>query len=238
LAQKKSTEELIKFKYANLKQLMGVSPERQFTILYDSTKYENDILADTSRNLDYNNRIEYKQLLTALKLQDTQISYYKWAFLPTLSAFYNYTPLFMNNQFGDLYKVNNPGSVVGMKLTFPLFQGMYKIQNLSKARLQYERLQLGMDYLKSELSSEYSLAMSAYISNLNELNISKKNVSIAKNIYNTVKFQYDKGIKAYIEVIYSETDLRNAELTYLSSLFQVLSSKVDLERALGVIPMK
>ena len=92
-----------------------------------------------------------------------------------------------------------------------------------------------MDYLKSQINSEYTLALSDYISNLNELRIAKKNISIAKNIFNTVKLQYDKGIKAYLEVIVSETDLRSAELNYLNILFQVLSSKMDLEKALGVI---
>ena len=62
--------------------------------------------------------------------------------------------------------------------------------------------------------------LSRYISNLNELKIAKNNINIAKNIFNTVKFQYDKGIKAYLEVIVSETDLRSAELNYLNILFQ------------------
>jgi outer membrane protein TolC len=39
-------------------------------------------------------------------------------------------------------------------------------------------------------------------------------------------------------VIVSETDLRTAELNYLDRLFQVLSSKLDLEKALGSIQPK
>ncbi len=133
-AQRKSTEEAIKAKYSVLKQLMGVIPEKQLSVLYDSSKYENEILIDTAKNLDYNNRIEYKQLQTALQLQGTQISYYKWSFLPTLSAFYNYDPLYSNNQFSDLYNKNNPSSLIGLKLALPLFQGMNRIENLSKAK--------------------------------------------------------------------------------------------------------
>ncbi len=234
-AQRKSTEEAIKAKYSLLKQLMGVVPEKQFTVLYDSSKYENEILIDTAKNLDYSNRIEYKLLQSRLNLQNTQINYYRWSFLPTLSAFYDYEPLYSNDKFSGLYKTNNPTSLLGLKFTLPLFQGMNRLENLSKAKLQYHRLQLGMDYLKSEINSDYTLALSRYISNLNELKIAKNNINIAKNIFNTVKFQYDKGIKAYLEVIVSETDLRSAELNYLNILFQVLNSKMDLEKALGVI---
>jgi outer membrane protein TolC len=214
---------------------MGVVPEKQLTVLYDSSKYENDIIMDTAINLDYNSRIEYKLLQTALNIQGTQISYYKWLFLPTLSAFYDYDPLYQSNQFSDLYKSNNPSSLFGLKFTLPLFQGMNRQENLSKAKLQYQRLQLGMDYLKSQINSEYVKALSSYISNLNELRVAKNNIILAKNIFSTVKFQYDKGIKAYLEVIVSETDLRSAELNYLNILFQVLTSKMDLEKALGII---
>jgi outer membrane protein TolC len=112
---------------------------------------------------------------------------------------------------------------------------MNRIENLKKAKLQYQRLQFGMDYLKSVINTEYTQALALYTGNLNELKIAKENVSIAKNIYNTVKLQYTKGIKAYLEVIVSETDLRSAELNYLNTLFKVLTSKMDLEKALGTI---
>ena len=234
-AQRKSAEEALKAKYSVLKHLMGVVPEKQLTVAYDSSKFENEILIDTTKILDYSNRIEYQLLQTNLKLQNIGISYYRWSFLPTLSAFYNYDPSYSNNQFADLYNSNNPTSLFGLKLTLPLFQGMSRQENLSKAKLQYQRLQFGMDYLKSQINSEYTVALSGYKSNLNELRIAKKNIAIAKDIFNTVKFQYDKGIKAYLEVIVSETDLRTAELNYLNILFQVLTSKMDLEKASGNI---
>ena len=234
-AQRKSTEEALKAKYSVLKQFMGVFPEKQLIVSYDSSKYENEILFDTTKNLDYNKRIEYQLLQTTLNLQNSQISYYRWSFIPTLSAFYDYDPQFQNNKFSDLYNKNFPASMFGLKLTIPLFQGMNRLENLSKAKLQYQRIQLGMNYLKSEINSEYMLALSGYISNLNELRIAKNNITIAKDIFNTVKLQYDKGIKAYLEVIVSETDLRTSELNYLNILFQVLTSKMDLEKALGEI---
>ncbi len=185
--------------------------------------------------MDFNKRIEYQLLQTNMKLQTSEIGYYRWAFLPTLSAFYNYYPQFENNQFSELYNQNHPSSVLGLKMTLPIFQGMKRLENLSKAKLQYQRLQLGMDYLKSEINSEYTQAFAGYTSNLNELRIAKNNIILAKDIYNIVKLQYNKGIKAYLEVIVSETDLRNAELNYLNVLFRVLTSKMDLEKALGDI---
>jgi outer membrane protein TolC len=234
-AERRSVEEFIKAKYAVLKQSMGVVPEKQLVVSYDSTQYENEILMDTVKVLDYTNRVEYQILQSSLNLQNLEINFYKYSVLPTLSAFYNYIPQFGNSRLSGLYDKNNPSSLLGMKMTFPLFQGLRRVENLGKARLQYDRLQLGMDYLKSQINSEYNIALSQYVSNLNELRIAKKNIVIAKDIYNTVKLQYEKGIKAYLEVLVSETDLRSSELNYLNLLFRVLSSKIDLEKALGTI---
>jgi outer membrane protein TolC len=237
MAQKRSASEALKTKYSVLKHLMGVVPEKKLTVSYDSTKFESEILYDTTKNLDYNKRIEYQLMQSSLNLQHTEINYYRWSFLPTLSAFFDYEPMFQNNSFPDLYNTNYPTSLIGLKLTIPLFQGTSRLQNLSKSKLQYKRLELGAEYLKSEISSEYITALSGYVSNLNELKVAKNNITVAKEIFNTVKYQYDKGTKAYLEVIVSETDLRTAELNYLNILFQVLTSKMDLEKALGDIKL-
>jgi outer membrane protein TolC len=214
---------------------MGVAPEKQFTVMYDSSKLEGELLLDTTKKPVYKNRIEFQMLETSIKLQQSEIGFYKWSFLPTLSAFYNYIPQYGNYQLSDLYDKNYPSSFIGLKLSLPLFQGMNRLENLSKSKLQYHKLELGREYLQSEISSEYTIALAEYSGNLNELNTAKNNISIAKDIFNTVKYQYDKGIKSYLEVIISETDLRTAELNYLNVLFRVLSSKIDLEKASGTL---
>jgi outer membrane protein TolC len=237
-AQRRSVNESVKSKYALLKQLMGVPREKQFTVSFDSSLYEKEILIDTARVLDYKGRVEYQSMQTALNLQGEQIRFYRSNFIPSLSAYYQFIPEYGSEQFSDLYAKTSSSSVVGLKLTYPLFQGFSRFQGLSKAKLQYRRLQVGTEYLKNVISSEYTNALSQYVSNLDEMKVANNNVTIARNIYKTVKYQYDKGIKAYLEVIVSETDLRTAELNYLDRLFQVLSSKLDLEKALGSIQPK
>jgi outer membrane protein TolC len=48
-------------------------------------------------------------------------------------------------------------------------------------------------------------------------------------------FQYNQGIKPYLDVITSETDLLTAELNNLSSLISLMNSKIDVQQALGKI---
>ena len=233
--QRRSSEESLKAKYSVLKQLMGVEPQKPIVVSYDTSEFESDILIDTIRIPDYSRRVEYRQLETGMKLQDLDAGYFRWSFLPTVSAFYNYNMQYRNDVFSNLFITSYPSSLAGLKMSIPLFQGMNRVQNLGRARLEYRRLELEMENLKSQISSEYTLALARYTSNLYELNTARKNIAFAKDIFNTVRFQYEKGIKAYLEVIVSETDLRTAELNYLNTLFDVLSSKLDLEKSLGEI---
>jgi outer membrane protein len=234
-AQKRTAEEMIRGKYAILKQSMGFPPERSLDITFDSSAYEQDIKADTLEPIQYSKRIEYRQTQTNLALQNAEVGYYRWSFLPSISAFYNYNLNFQNNSLSPLYNASFPNSLIGLKLTLPIFQGTNRLQHLQKAHLQYQRMQIGQEYLESQINSEYAAALSSYKANLYALTISKQNIAIAQEVYNIVSMQYSQGIKSYLDVIVAETDLRSAKLNYLSTLFQVLSSKLDLKAAMGDI---
>ena len=63
----------------------------------------------------------------------------------------------------------------------------------------------------------------------------QNNVTMAKRVYFVVTLQYKQGIVAYLNVITAESNLIQSEIGYLNALFQLLSSKIDLEKAMGVI---
>jgi outer membrane protein len=47
--------------------------------------------------------------------------------------------------------------------------------------------------------------------------------------------QYRSGVRAYLDVIIAQNDLRTTQLTYFNALYQVLVSKLDVQRALGTV---
>jgi outer membrane protein len=236
-AEKKGTEETLQAKYAYLKQLMGSPFSQKLNISYDSATMSNEINIDTLQVMGYQNRIEYQILQTQLTLQKYLVSYYKMNYLPSLSAFANYSAVYQGNQFSNLYLKNFPNSSAGISLSFPLFDGTRRIHSLKKAEWQFQQMVLDTVILKNSFNTEYSQALAGYKSNLMELHVMEENVAIAHEVYNLVKFQYEKGIKTYLEVIVSETDLRSAELNHMNALFHVISAKLDVERALGSVPL-
>ncbi len=63
----------------------------------------------------------------------------------------------------------------------------------------------------------------------------RTNVSLAKDVYGVVSLQYRQGIVPYLNVITADDNLVSSEISYINTLFQVLLSKVELEKAMGNI---
>jgi outer membrane protein TolC len=235
LATRKTTEEAIKSKNAYLKQVMGLNPDKSLVLSYDTSKLQVEALIDTNQALNYDNRIEYRQLQTQKNILNLNVSYYKWSFLPSLSAIGGYSMAYFNDSFSKLYNNGYPTSFAGLSLTLPIFQGGRRLHNLSKARLQVERNDQDLVNSRNAINSEYVASLSAYKSNYNNWQVLKENVNLATDVYKVVELQYREGIKTYLDVIVSQADLRTAQLNYYNALYQLLSSKIDLQRSLGIL---
>lgn len=234
-ADRKRTEELLKYKYAYLRELIGYSADKPFDLSFTSTDMEKDVMIDTAQLLNYQNRIEYRLLETQRQLQKITTSYNKWSYAPTLSGFINYGWNYQNNQLDRLYDQTYPSSLVGLKLTVPIFLGGKRTQEIKKSQLQERRIDLDLVNTKNKINTQYEQSIATYKANLNDLNTNKSNVDISREVYNTIKLQYDEGIKTYLDLMTSETDLRTAQLNYLNSLYNLLASKLDVKQALGTI---
>ncbi|WP_107829559.1 TolC family protein [Mucilaginibacter yixingensis] len=233
IAQRKSTEEAYKSKLAYLKQVMGLTAEHELNLVYDSTRYEAETHADTMQVLDFSHRIEYQQLLSQKNLDQLNVNYYKYGFLPSLSANGAYNLAYFSSKLGDLYNTSYPQAYVGLTLNIPIFTGTRRLQNLAKARLQIDRTDLDLLNLRNSINTQYVQALAGYKSNYTNYQLLKQNVDLANDVYKVVSLQYREGIKTYLDVIVAQSDLRTAELNYFNALFQVLSAKIDLQKALG-----
>lgn len=234
-AGKQANEAALVAKVENLKNSMGYPVDRSLAVVYDSLQLENDVAFDTLQRLDFSKRIEYQQLQTQKRLQESNVLYQRNAFLPTVSANAVYNLNYLNNNFGKLYSTNYPNSFVGLTAGIPIFQGGKRNANIKAAQLLVSRVDLDIINLENAINSQYATALSNYKGSLANYLASKANVALAQEVYDVIQLQYRAGIKTYLEVISSETDLRTAQINYFNALYQVLASKVDAQRALGLI---
>src|SRR5690606_11964936 len=68
-ADLKRTEELLKYKYAYLKALIGYEADQSLSLSFNGQEMEQSVLLDTTDMLNYQNRVEFRELQTQKQLQ-------------------------------------------------------------------------------------------------------------------------------------------------------------------------
>lgn len=237
-AQRFATAETIKSKFSYLRQLMGYPQTRPLEIEYDSLRLTREISVDTSAAIETGKRIEFSQLQTNIALLKENYSYYKYNFIPSVSAFGNFNLVNQNDHFDKLFDRNFPNSVIGLTLSLPVFQGNKRIYNMRRASLAIRRSAQDEIELNNTIRTEYTRALGTYKSYLNQYTLTAKNVSIARHVYKVVMLQYQQGIKPYLNLIQAESDLRTSQLNFLNALFELLASKLDVQQAAGTLLTK
>ncbi|MGV6946487.1 TolC family protein [Sphingobacterium kyonggiense] len=237
-AQLKSALEFRKYKYDFLKTLMGLNPTDGLSLSFAGQNMESNVLLDTSELVQIANRVEYRQLKNLQEIQKLNTQYQKWSYLPRLSAFANYGLNYRNNAFADLYGNNFPQSSFGLSLSIPIFTGMKRVQEVKKSELQESRIEMDLANLENQIGAQYSAAMASYRANTVEWQNAKANMELSEEVYNTIKLQYDAGLKTYLELMTAETDLKTSQLNYLNSLYALLASKLDIQKALGTVDIQ
>lgn len=234
-ATRQTNIELLRSKREYLKFLMGYPETASVNIVYDSMRLENEIALDTLQFPDHTNRIEYRILETQKRLQEANYAYEKNSFLPSVSFNGAYNLNYLNNKFAKLYSNNYPASFAALTLGFPLYQGGRRKANINVAALELQRVDKDIENLRLSVNTEYANAMANYKGNYANYLALKENVELAQEVYNVIELQYKSGIKTYLEVIVSETELRNSQINYFNALYQLLASKIDVQKALGQI---
>lgn len=231
----KTNSELLYVKQEYLKTLIGYPVGHDLPIQYDTLQMETEIALDTTEQFNHTKHIAYKMMYTQHELQEANVKYSKWAFLPTLNLNGNYNLNYQSNSFGSLYGTSYPYSFVGATLGFPIFQGGKRTAKIQEQKWASKRIDVGLVNLEKTLRTEYTRALASYKGNLAQYLAQKENVELAREVYDIIQLQYRSGIKTFLDVTIAETDLQTTRISYFNALYQVLASKIDVQRALGQI---
>jgi len=230
-----SHQQMLKAKQEYLKALMGYPTSQPIDIEYDSLQMESESVLDTTLTINFAGRIEFQILETQKKLQQANLRYNKWSYLPNVYASGAYNFNFQNDQFSKVYNTNYPNSFAALNLSVPIFQGGKRKYNIQAAEWELKSLDWQEISLKNSINSEYAQALALYKSSLATYLALKENMDLAREVYDVINLQYRSGVKTYLEVINAESDLRTARINYYNALYVLLSSKIDVQKALGQI---
>ena len=234
---RENTLRLLALNYQLLKFQIGMPIENSLTLkdgLAD-VKLDENIAQIVTDTVAYKNRIEYKLFETNLKLTEFDLRRVKAQFLPTLSANAAYNASYQNNNFRDLFSNSFPSSYIGLTLNVPIFSGGQRTNRVRQSEITLQKSKNNLASLRNGLNLQAEQAKIIYQNSLQSLNNQKRNQELAREVLRVAKIKYQQGVGSSIEVTQAQTELENADNSYVQSLYDALVSRVDLNRAYGRI---
>jgi outer membrane protein TolC len=181
-------------------------------------------------------RIELQLIDHQIELNRLHRKSIRQSYLPTLSGFGQLYYQGQRNEFDffrsvdeKFYKVG----VVGIQLTIPLFDGFEKKARLQQYDIELQQLNLAREDKINYFSKELLDAIHQYRNGLTVISRQKKNVEVAKEVYHVTLQGYRQQVVSLSDLLMSENELTEADLSYSHALVQLKQAALDLNRVRG-----
>ncbi|WP_320055344.1 TolC family protein [Algoriphagus halophytocola] len=196
---------------------------------------EDDLVA--IQTMEGERRVEMDQLETNLELTNLDLKNNNAQYMPTLDFSGNFTRSGAGDSFSSTYDPINwfSSSMLGLTLNIPIFDGLSKSARIQRNRLQIQQLENQRFYLDQNIKLEIYQARENLANDLEVLAVQRESMELAQEVYDISKIKYNEGVGSNLEVVEADAALIESEINYLGALYDGLISKVDLEKALGIL---
>jgi outer membrane protein TolC len=184
-----------------------------------------------AQNFNPATNIQYDLVDKQEKLSALDLKAQKAMSLPSLSGVYSTSTSGMAMKMSDLKWY--PSSYLGLNLSVPIFASGQRYSNIQKAKINLEKAR----NTKEMVSDQLQMQDQELRYNLENANIQYKsqkgNVDVSKRVYASMENKYKQGMASSLELTESNGIYLQAENNYISSLMNLLQTKLALDKLLN-----
>lgn len=187
--------------------------------------------------LEGDGRVELDQLKTQIELVQLDLKFNTSQYMPTIDFIGNARRAGAGNQLNTVFDSKNwfGSSLLGVSMNIPIFDGLSKSARIQKNKYTINQLENQRFFLNDNFKNEIFTAKSNLKNDLNILDIQRENLELAQEVFEIARIKYQEGVGSNLEVVNADGALIEAEINYLAALYDGLISKVNLEKALGLL---
>ena len=215
-----------------LKFSMGISLHRFIEI-------DTAILFQSINDISYSNSADIKLAKTQFELLNNELVTLKYSKLPTLALYGTYgTTGFGYNVMPNNFLKFFPIGLVGVQLSYPIFNGTITNRKISQKKLDIKnsQLQISLAESQNEMQSQNAVIQKSVTLGLVESN--NKQIEQAQKIYNQSVIQLKEGVANLTELLLADNALREAQNNYLTSIIDYMKADLELKKIKGIISTK
>lgn len=236
LTEKQKLERMVNLSLNLLKFQMGLNVQDDLALTDKLTDIKSDATFNVADSVDINNRIEMDVLKTTKSLLKIDLKLKRVSYLPSLAAFGSYSVNASRNNF-DIF-ADKPWfrtSLIGLKLTVPVFDGFQKAARVNQAKFAVQKIDNTIQSATQGMLMEVESARTSLINSLADLDTQGKNRELASDVARITKKKFEEGVGSSLEVMDAETALKVAQTNYYTALIEAYIAKVDFAKATGTL---
>ena len=156
------------------------------------------------------------------------------SYWPTLAGFFNYKVQTQANhfRFEDYHWVQT--SMLGLQLSFDIFDGLAKCRQQQQLRIGADRLATQQDYLTQRLQVKAALARQQLRQSQSLMLATRKAVEIAERGVTIANTRYTSGAGTILEVTDAQMAQTQARLAYNQAVYDYLRAYFEYQQVMGV----
>ena len=220
--------------YYGLKVLMGmpVKDELVLTDLLTEEQIKDGILEASIYK--YEDRKEFQYAQIGKELNEFNIKRYKLSQIPTISLSGQYAKNAQRNKWnflgkGDWFTISS----VNLNMSIPIFNGFYTKSKIQQTRIDLRKTENQIEALKLSIDSEVETAKNNYRSAISTMDYQKKNMELAETVYQQTKKKYEVGTGSQTEINAAQVELKTAQTSYITALYDAVIARIDFLKATG-----
>ncbi len=190
---------------------------------------------DTTATAYYTNRPDFQVLQASGELLRLNLRRIRAGYQPTLGAYFSGGVQAQRQDF-TLFDAGYPwfkNYLVGVQLNLPVFDGLRKHYQAQQGRLNVDKNEIARSQLVQQVSLEVANATEDFSTKVQTLGTQQRNVSLARQVHQSTRLEYQEGTSGYADLVAAETSLQRAQTNYTASLLDVYLAKLDLLKAQG-----
>ena len=216
----------------SLKVLLDVPAETQLVLTskMDEMLSAENVLKLLGEDFNINNNYNYQLLQMNTELAKKNVTMAAVAYVPTLSAYYQYT---YRKDIGEGGFNMTPPHTAGVSLTMPLFTAGKNGAAIKEKKLAYQAAQNTLAETKDNLGIQYQQLrfnlQNAYEAYINE----KDNMEVTQRVFASTTNKFHWGAASNLELTNASNDLISAQSNYVQAIMALVNAQVELEKFLN-----
>ncbi len=175
-----------------------------------------------------------KQLEIQSSLLDKNITIQKADYFPTLAAFGSYSFQAQDNTFNFKDYLWAKSFMVGLNLSYTLFDGFGRGARIEQALIDKEKVDLTKRKVEEGLKIKIMQAKMSMEEAKKRINAQSKSLEQADKALKIAQTRYKSGVGTQLELIDTQAAMTIARTNYAQAIYDYLTAKADWENAVGI----